>query len=188
MRCEDVPTVADRVLAAPPRLGPVRLLAVDGPSGSGTTTVAGSLRDELHARGASTALISTDHFATWQRPVSWLPRLVEGVLDPLSQGLTGGYRALDWSSGEPRYGRRVAVPVVDVVVVEGVSAGRAALRARLSLLCWVCGPGGAQRLQRSVARDGSSEREHLVAWQRFEQDWFTADRTAESADSCVRND
>lgn len=169
-------------------MGPVRVLAVDGPSGSGKTTVAGLLRDELRARGARTVVVPTDHFATWQRPVSWLPRLVEGVFDPLSRGQPGGYRPLDWSLGEPRYGQGVTVPVADVLVVEGVSAGRAALRRRLSLLCWVCGPTSEQRLERSLTRDGVAEREHLVAWQRFEQDWFAADRTAGNADTCVRND
>lgn len=188
VRCEDVPTVADRVSVSPPRLGPVRLLALDGPSGSGKTTVAGLLHDELHARGLATVVVPTDHFATWHRPVSWWPRLAEGVLEPLSRAVAGGYRPLDWSSGAPRYGHRVTVPVVDVLVVEGVSAGRAALRPRLSRLCWVAGPGPAQRLERSVARDGSAERGHLRAWQRFERNWFVADRTAENADSCIRND
>src|SRR5699024_2592726 len=154
----------------------------------GKTTVARWLLDELHARGVSAAVVPTDHFATWQRPVSWWPRLVEGVLDPLSAGKAGRYRRLDWSCGAPRYGDSVSVPVVDVLVVEGGGAGRCAVRPWLSQLCWIQGPGPARRLQRSITRDGPGERERLRAWQRFEQEWFTADDTNANTDSCVRND
>jgi len=163
-------------------------MAVDGPSGSGKTTVARWLLDELHPRGVSAAVVPTDHFATWHRPVSWWPRLVEGVLDPLSRGEAGRYRRLDWSSGVPRYGESVSVPVVDVLVVEGVSSGRCAVRSRLSQLCWIHGPDAVRRLRRSVARDGPTEREQLRAWQRFEDGWFAADDTMATADSCIRND
>jgi len=188
VRCEDVPTVVDRVLAAPPRLGAVRMVAVDGPSGAGKTTIAGALHAELLTRGVTATVLPTDHFATWQRPVSWWPRLVEGVLEPLAQAAVGRYRPLDWSSGSPRYGAAVVVPVVDVLVVEGVSAGRAVARPLLSQLCWICGPDSERRLLRSVGRDGEPERENLLAWQRFEQGWFAADRTAANADSRVCND
>ncbi|MBV9722889.1 MAG: (d)CMP kinase, partial [Mycobacterium sp.] len=40
------------VLAGPARLGGVRLVAVDGPSGAGKTTVAARLGRELAAAGA----------------------------------------------------------------------------------------------------------------------------------------
>lgn len=177
----------DAVLAAPSRLGNVRLLAVDGPSGAGKTTFAGLLRDEFRARGVRTVLIPTDDFATWDRPVSWWPELVDGVLDPLARGEPGGYRALDWSSGEPCPGEWVTVPVPDMLIIEGVSAGRASLRPRLSHLCWVPGPDERARLERSVARDGEAEREHLREWQRFERGWFATDRTADRADSRIVN-
>ena len=37
--------VADRVMAAPPTLGDGRLVCVDGPAGSGKTTLAAALAD-----------------------------------------------------------------------------------------------------------------------------------------------
>ena len=36
-------SVVDRVLAAPPTLGPGRLVCIDGPAGSGKTTLAGAV-------------------------------------------------------------------------------------------------------------------------------------------------
>lgn len=177
--------VADAVLAVEPRLGGVRVLAVDGPSGSGKSTFAARVVDELRKLGVTVALVSTDDFATWERPASWWPRLVGGVLAPLAGDEPGGYRRMVWVGGVAEEGPRVDVAVPDVLVLEGVSAGRASIRPRLSHLCWVCDPDPRTRLDRAVARDGESSRPFLEAWQRFEHGWYAADRTRVYADSSI---
>ncbi|PXY31262.1 uridine kinase family protein [Prauserella muralis] len=171
------------VLAAPARLGKVRLLAIDGPSGSGKSTVASEVVAALRERGVPTALVSTDDFATWDCPVAWWPRLADGVLRPLVHGGPGRYRRMEWPGGRPRLGAHVDVPVPDVLVLEGVSAGRASVRARLSALWWVEVDDPAERLDRAVARDGEWSRPYLAAWQRFEHGWFAVDRTRDHADT-----
>jgi energy-coupling factor transporter ATP-binding protein EcfA2 len=173
------------VLARPARLGRTRLVAVDGPSGAGKTTVTATLAGLLAAEGVTVAVVPTDHFATWTDPVSWWPRLVDGVLTPMRNGLPGRYRRTEWSDGTPRPGDDVVVPVVDVLVVEGVSAGRRSVRDQLTFLVWVELPDQARRLDRTVARDGANSRPALAAWQRFECGWFTVDRTVAAADTMV---
>lgn len=177
--------VAERVLRAEPRLGDVRVLAIDGPSGSGKSTLAAAVVATLRERGVPTALVSTDDFATWDDPVSWWPRLREGVLDRLALGLPGRYRRMDWTTGVPELGPVVDVPVPSVLVLEGVSAGRASVRPKLSYLCWVEDPDSTARLERAVARDGETSRPHLIAWQSFERGWFSVDRTQPHADASV---
>ncbi len=172
----------DSLLSAPPRLGGVRLLAIDGPSGAGKSTFAAQVVDELRSGGREVALLSTDAFATWADPVSWWPRLVEGVLAPLAAGNAGIYRRVDWSSGEPRPGELVRVDVPEVLVVEGVSSGRTSVRPRLSRLCWLDGGDSGARLARSVARDGEASRNDLRRWQLFERGWFAVDGTRDAAD------
>lgn len=179
--------IAEGVLRASARLGRVRVLAIDGPSGAGKSTLSHCLVDALTTAGTRVALISTDDFATWNRPAAWWPRLVEGVLNPLATGVVGHYRRMEWTTGMPRPGEWVTVPVPDVLVLEGVSAGRASMRPHLSRLCWVAGPDSAARLERAVARDGEADRAQLAAWQRFESGWFTVDRTHEYADDTVYN-
>ncbi|MBK1785028.1 uridine kinase [Prauserella sp. ASG 168] len=164
-------------------MGGVRLLAIDGPSGSGKSTFAAAVVAALRERGVSTALVGTDDFATWSDPVSWWPRLRAGVLDPLADGRAGRYRRMDWTTGEAKPGPLVDVPVPHVLVLEGVSAGRASVRPLLSYLCWMDDPDPGVRLERAVARDGETSRPHLLAWQRFEFGWFSADRTAAHADA-----
>jgi hypothetical protein len=173
------------VLTGPPRLGLVRVVAVDGPSGAGKSTVAGAIAADLVAAGASVVVVPTDHFATWTDPVAWWPRLVGGVLDPLRAGRPGRYRRMDWSAGVPRLGGWVDVPVPDVLVVEGVSAGRASVRPVLTRLVWVEHPDPAVRLARALARDGEASRAELTAWQRFECGWFAVDGTRAAADVTI---
>ena len=173
------------MLAAPARLGGVRLVAVDGPSGAGKSTLAGQLCTTLRATGGTVELVPTDHFATWRDPVSWWPRLVDGVLEPLRRGDSGRYRRMNWTGGTPRLGDWVDVPVPEVLLVEGVSAGRRSIRAALSWLVWVTGPDREQRLANSVGRDGAGSRAELRAWQDFESGWFAVDGTREAADQVV---
>ena len=166
----------------PARLGRVRLIAVDGPSGSGKSTYAARLAARLGA-----ALVSTDDFATWDDPVSWWPRLVEGVLDPLAAGRPGRYVRTEWTDGRPHPGATVTVEVPEILVLEGVSAGRRSVAPRLSALVWCAVPDPAERLARTLARDGEAARESLLAWQAFERGWFAVDGTERRADHVVVN-
>jgi hypothetical protein len=166
-------------MSAPPRLGGVRLVAVDGPSGSGKSTVTNDLVEAFTK--CNTGVISTDDFATWDDPVAWWPRLRTGVLDPLAAGRPGRYQRTEWPDGVPRLGEWVTVDVPEVLVLEGVSAGRRSIQARLSCLVWVEFADAQGRLERAVARDGATSRKHLSRWQLFEQGWFAVDDPAARA-------
>ncbi|WP_425331835.1 uridine kinase family protein [Amycolatopsis azurea] len=166
-------------------MGTVRVLAVDGPSGSGKSTLAGKIVAGLAGRGVRVALVSTDEFATWDEPVSWWPRLETGVLEPLRAGRPGRYRRVDWSSGVPSPGEAVEIPVPEVLVLEGVSSGRARMRPSLSLLTWLDGGNEVERLDRATGRDGEESRADLRRWQLFERGWFTVDGTRAAADFVV---
>nr|WP_026360642.1 uridine kinase [Amycolatopsis nigrescens] len=173
------------LLAAPARLGAVRVLAIDGPSGAGKSTLAAAVLTELGHRSVRSLLISTDEFATWSEPVAWWPRLADGVLTPFARGRAGSYRQVDWTTEGPRPGAEITVAPPEVLVLEGVSAGRASIRPRLSLLCWVPGPGEQARLDRAVHRDGEQYRERLREWQAFERGWFAVDQTSRRADRTI---
>lgn len=183
-----VAAAAEHVRAAPARLGGVRLVAVDGPSGSGKSTFADLLVARVSASEAlddadsgAVRLIRTDDFATWDEPVEWWPRLRDGVLEPLRAGRAGSYRRTEWPGGRPVLGARVEVAVPLILVLEGVSAARAAVAPDLSTAVWV-EAAESPRLERAVARDGEGSRRELRRWQRFERDWFAADRTRARAD------
>ncbi|MEV6611862.1 hypothetical protein [Kutzneria sp. NPDC051319] len=152
----------------------MRIIAIDGPSGAGKSHYAATL---------GRPIVPTDHFATWDDPVAWWPRLVEGVIKPLLDGSCGRYRRMDWSGGGPVLGPEVVVEPTEVLVVEGVSAGRRAAAPWLSQLIWV---EAADALERAVARDGEASRADLVRWKDFERGWFPVDGTRDRADLIVQ--
>jgi len=176
--------LAAEILARPAGLGAVRVVAVDGPAGSGKTTFAARVATAVRAEGAGTAEVHTDELLDgWGDLVTFWPRLEEWVLGPLRRGVAGSYRRYDWYTGgfEQRWR---PVPVPDVLILEGVSSGRAAIRPELAMLVWVWAPPGL-RLTRCLERDGEAIRPELLAWMGAEAAHFGVDRPAEHADVLV---
>lgn len=173
--------LADRVLAARPRLGPVRLAAIDGPAGSGKTTLAAALAAALAARGADVAVLHLDDlYDGWTGLEGSLwPRLAAQVLEPLRRGRAGRYQRYDWGVG--RFDGWVDVPVPEVLVLEGCGAARQAAAPFVVLTAWVQAPADV-RLARGLARDGEAARPHWERWMRDEAAHFARERTAERAD------
>jgi hypothetical protein len=173
--------VAAEILARPARLGPVRLVAVDGPTGAGKTTFAARLATAVRAAGADAVEIHSDDLLDgWGDIVTFWPRLEEWVLAPLRQGGPGSYRRYDWHAGTFESGWR-AVPVPDVLVLEGVTTGRVPVRPELTLLAWVWAPPDL-RLSRGLARDGEATRPELLRWMGAEAAHFAVDRPDQAAD------
>ena len=169
--------LAARVLAAPARLGSVRLVCVDGPAGSGKTTFAGRLTDAL-GDGAGLVPIE-DLYAGWSLTGA-SARLAAGVLRPLAEGRPGAYPRYDWATG--RFGDEpVAVPVPRVLVVEGCGSSPRALDRWTTFRIWVEAP-DAQRLARGLARDGADLEAHWRRWQESEARHFAAEDTRARAD------
>lgn len=178
------PAVAEivaRVLGARPRLGPVRLVAVDGPAGSGKTTLAAALAGGLVGCGAEVAVLHLDDlYEGWTGLEGSLwPRLSVQVLEPLRRGRPGRYQRYDWSVGA--FDGWVDVPVPAVLVLEGCGAARRAVDPLAVLRVWVAA-GAEERLARGLARDGQDALPHWLRWMQDEAGHFTRERTAERAD------
>ncbi|GAA2728777.1 uridine kinase family protein [Cellulomonas aerilata] len=173
-----VTALADRVRAASPRLGGTRLVVVDGPAGSGKTTLAGRLGAALGAP----VLHGDDLLAGWGDLEGWWSRLADGVLAPLAAGRPGRYRRYDWV--ERRFAEEHDVPLTGALVVEGCGAGRRAADAVAVLRVWVEAPPDV-RLARGLERDGEDMRSEWLAWMAAEAAHFAAEGTRERADVLV---
>jgi uridine kinase len=185
MTVERFVDLAAQVLTRPARLGPVRLVAVDGPAGAGKTTFAGRLARALRTTGAKTTEIHTDDLLDgWADMMTFWPRFDHDVLDQLRTGRPGRYRRYDWHAASFAELVPVPVPVPDVLVVEGVTSARAVIRAELTLSVFVTAPRDL-RLARGLERDGKELEPHLVRWFADEEVHFAADRTADHADVLV---
>jgi uridine kinase len=168
--------LADRIQAAPPRLGRTRLVVVDGPSGAGKTTLAYALAGTLPVE-----LVHTDDLLDgWDDQFTYWDRLERLILRPIREVRPGRYQAYDWFAGRFA-GDFIEVPVTEVLVVEGVGAARAQVRPEASLSIFVDAPPEVRQL-RSLARDGAAMQVHLRDWRRREDLHFGADATRWCAD------
>jgi uridine kinase len=165
-----------------PRLGDVRLVAVDGPSGAGKTRFAVRLAKQIDA-----PVVHTDDLLDgWDDQFTFFDRLEDRVLGPLRRGETAFYQRYRWDRGafDPVPVRLDPAPVV---IVEGVSVARRGVRPDLSLIVFVDAP-PELRLARALARDGDDSvafRAYLERWRSAEDRHFAADRTKQHADLVV---
>ncbi|MFE2043607.1 uridine kinase [Streptomyces sp. NPDC059477] len=174
-----LPTLAGALRALPPSCGPVRLIAVDGHAGSGKTTFAGLLAEAL----GGAPVLHLDDIASHAELFGWTGRLLDQVIAPLARGEDARYSPYDWHArafGTPR-----ALPVAPVVIVEGVGAGRRALRPYLARLLWLDVPHGTA-WARGRTRDGAEQREFWAGWVAAEQRHFAEDPSRPYAEALVR--
>ncbi|WP_062523232.1 (d)CMP kinase [Demequina silvatica] len=161
------------VLAEPPRLGRTRLVLIDGPAGSGKTTLAGRLGSALGAQ----VLHGDDMYEGWTG-LSMLDQVLDQVLAPLAEGRPGGFRRWDWHASARA--ERLEVPVDDALVIEGVGVASRAARARASSLIYVEAP-WALRLERGIARDGEGMRAEWERWHIAEDRHLAREGTRDAA-------
>jgi oligopeptidase B len=163
---ELIDLLSTAIRAAPARCGPVRVVAIDGGAAAGKSTLAAQLAAALPG---STVLHLDDLLAGWAGQFGYQQRLHSQLLRPLSNGRPGSYQRYDWHAGA--FADRVAVPVPDVLLVEGVSAisGCGDLLSAAVFL----DVERAERERRWVERDGPLQPEWR-AWLDAEDAFFAA--------------
>ena len=139
--------------AQPPSCGPVRLVAVDGHAGSGKTTFAAGLAEEL----GGAPVLHLDDLASHESFFGWTGRLTEQVLTPLSRGRSARYAPYDWRRRSFPPDASATLPPESVVLIEGVGAGRRALRPHLACVLWMDVP-AEEAWHRGRIRDGPRAR------------------------------
>ncbi|MCZ4610708.1 hypothetical protein O3S80_44505 [Streptomyces sp. Lzd4kr] len=171
--------LAARLRRLPPSCGPVRLVGVDGHAGSGKSTFAGQLARELD----DAPVLHLDDIARHDELFAWTERLLAQVIAPLAEGRTAHYTPYDWRAR--CFGAPVALPPAPVIVIEGVGAGRRALRPHLARLLWMDVP-HEESWTRGRSRDGEEQREFWEGWVRAELSHFAEDPSRPFADALIR--
>lgn len=170
---------AERVLrlvrSRPATLGSGRLLCVDGPAGSGKS----SLAAEVAALEPEAVVVNTDQLLDGWGGLPGLPPLLRALVEPLADGRDSSYRRFDWGVGA--YAERVPVPLTPLLVIEGVGAGCRLLASYRTALVWMSAPDD-ERLRRVVQRDGAGVEGHLPAWSAAESEHFARESTRAGAD------
>jgi uridine kinase len=173
--------VAERVLAAPPTLGGGRLVCVDGPAGSGKTTLA----DALVQAVPDSQVVHCDELLQGWRGLPGLAAAVSALLDPLARGEAGSWRRWDWLAGD--WAETHPVSAGGLLVIEGVGSWSPAIADLVGMLVWVEADPDL-RLRRGIARDGEEMRAHWLQWRLDEDELFASHGTRDHADLVVPTD
>lgn len=160
------------------RSADARLVCVDGPAGSGKTTLAAQLADALEAP----VVHMDDLYEGWEAgPGGGAARLREWVLEPRGAGEPARYRRYDWVDGQWAEWHEVRTEVH--LVVEGCGSAARQVDAFPGgvLRLWVEADDD-ERLRRGLARDGEAARDQWLRWMRDEAEHFARENTRERAD------
>ncbi|MFI2201388.1 uridine kinase [Streptomyces sp. NPDC020192] len=170
--------LATRLRRLPPSVGPVRLIGVDGHAGSGKSTFTGHLSAAL----GGAPVLRLDDIASHEQLFEWTDRLLAQVIHPFTRGECAHYAPYDWRART--FGAPLPLPAAPVVLLEGVGAGRRALRPHLARLLWMELP-REESWTRGRLRDGAEQREFWEGWVEAERAHFAADPSRPHADLLV---
>ena len=106
--------------------GPI-LIAIDGPAGSGKTSLASQLSNNLKS---VTTIHMDDLYNGWEDALTatLTQHLNEWVINPMTQFQSVHYQKFNWSTNE--YGPAVEVRDIQLLILEGVGAAQEIIRQR----------------------------------------------------------
>ena len=181
-RESDVDAVVALAAAAEPRCAATVVVAIDGPSGAGKTTLAKGVADALEALGTVEVVHMDLLFPGWDGLAEAPGLLTTQVLEPIAGGRPAAYRLWSWVR-DAWDGTRDVAPS-RFLVVEGCGSSVMPAGAYAAVRVFVEAD-RALRMDRGIARDGEAYRPQWERWAAQEARLYAADRTRERADLVV---
>jgi anthranilate synthase component 1/para-aminobenzoate synthetase len=160
------------------------IIAIDGRSGAGKTTLAIELAARLRNHHRVSLFHLEDIYPGWNGLTAGIERYVSTVLTPLSGGEPATWTSWDWAmhyDGDIR----VTLPA-EIVIIEGVGAAAAEARPLLNAVVWADSPDSVRR-KRALERDGGTYEPFWDQWAAQEDEWLAEDDVPGAADIRVLN-
>jgi uridine kinase len=170
--------IARALRRRPPRTGATRVLAIDGRSGAGKTSLAATLARQLGAPVVSLEGL----YGGWDGLERGIDLLVANVLVPLAAGWAADVPRYDWVAEE--WAEPAVLDPPEVLIVEGGGAGARRAAAFESLLVWLEVP-APTRKKRALDRDGATFAPYWDQWAAQEDLMLARERTPDRADIVV---
>lgn len=162
--------------------GETSVVAIDGPAGSGKSSLAALVSGQLDD---APIVHMDDIFPGWDGLAASPALLTAQVLTPLARQETAAFRRFDWATDQ--FAEVVRVPTHDYVVIEGCGCSVGMARPFAAIRVWL-EAAHDERMRRGLARDGDMFAPHWERWAQQEQQMYSADRTATHAHLRFRTD
>lgn len=160
-----------------------QIILIDGPAGSGKTTLSLKLQREFSVNLNCQVIHLDDHYNGWDEALdSNLSEMLKLVVSNFLLGLPSEIRTFNWHKAKFEGSKRIESG--EVLIIEGVGAGQSTIREQAASLYWV-ETDSENALRRVLDRDGQEYEERIRTWQIREAKHFKEERTREFADFII---
>ena len=180
----DYSAIARLIRASLPQCGEVRVIGIDGPAGSGKTTLAAGLSLALEH---CPVVHMDDLYDGWNQDleVELGQRIIDSILMPLAAGQDSEYEKYDWY--KHKFSSKEVITHPEFLILEGVGSCNVGSASYLSYRIWVEADPSIL-VDRIISRDGEAMRPHLGEFKRREALYFANQETKQLADMHLRGD
>jgi uridine kinase len=168
----DLSAVTAAINSSDALCGDTKIVTIDGPAGSGKTTLANELAKEFKNASGVTSVVHMDElYEGWDDALGQklFDRIEAWILTPIRNGLSPKFLKYDWHQG--KYASWSELPLTPVVIIEGVGSGHSLLRECVSQAIWVEADDHLL-LDRVVHRDGEVVLDEMLIWKSRERTYF----------------
>jgi len=164
---------------SPPKCGESKLITIDGPAGSGKTTLASQIAQAIG--GEITVIHMDDLYNGWERALTGeLTSLLKNQLLPgVASGRNFHLPKFDWLIH--KYDEPQLYHSSSITIVEGVGSGQRIMRSSTSVAIWI-EVSMELGLERVLERDGFEIEAQIKGFKRAELKHFADEQTKAAAD------
>ena len=156
------------------------LLAIDGPAGSGKTTLAAKLQSEYQLTSTVQVIHMDDLYNGWENALSEeLTLKLSSIVHAHKAGENFSLAKFNWFT--MKFDEAELINATEVLILEGVGAAQKIVRDAGAKTYWIETPTEIG-LQRVLNRDGHHLRDLMLKWQTHQDAHFQIDKTAENCD------
>ncbi len=176
--------LVDKVNESSKKCGQTKIVVIDGPAGSGKTTLAKSLSALLE----NCPIIHMDEiYEGWENALT--PKtstdLVDWVINPLLEDKSIEYIKYDWNL-EQRI-EKIVINNPKVIIIEGVGSSSSEISEHACLKLWI-EVNEETGINRVLDRDGRQIQEQMKKWQTQESKFFIENNSKENSDIWIDGD
>jgi uridine kinase len=177
----DLAKVTSAIANSDALCGDTKIVTIDGPAGSGKTTLANELAQSLAKSFGEVSVIHLDElYEGWDGALDakLFERMAAWIITPIKNGLPPRHLKYDWH--EDKYTSWSDLKLTSVVIIEGVGSGHTSLREFASQAIWVEADENLL-LDRVIERDGEAIRDEMLIWKAKERTFFELHNVKKSA-------